>query len=337
MPSEHWPSTETRSWLYLRARWYDATTGRFNRLDPFFGNLTDPQSLHKYAYVHGDPIQGIDPTGEFFGIAAIGVGALLGNVALRGFSGGASLGALWWVGATIAGGGAGFLLYSQVITWIYGYRPIWQDSAIGGEYPQKGEYTFNSEWESNVYRELERIVDDTPYLTSSQRQNALDAADEISKRYVESVRLRAVAEFDLRSSDNVNFGIGGNWAGWPGNFVEGVTNPLQGAANSDVNCHAWTCYLKEDFGNAVNNEFNDSGWYFRTHRNTQKNGDVVLGLAAAHNYSSLTFDPDKDSTRSGFFLPSIILDPWPNARPDIYRFEDVNRVWPIHSGTSDTY
>ena len=32
---------------------------------PFFGNCQDPQSFHKYAYVHGDPIQGVDPTGEF--------------------------------------------------------------------------------------------------------------------------------------------------------------------------------------------------------------------------------------------------------------------------------
>ncbi len=51
---------------YLRARWYDLSTGTFNRLDPFFGNLRDPQSLHKYAYVHGDPVQGVDPTGLFF-------------------------------------------------------------------------------------------------------------------------------------------------------------------------------------------------------------------------------------------------------------------------------
>ncbi len=49
---------------YLRARFYDATTGRFNRLDPFFGNSSDPQSFHKYGYVHGDPIHGIDPTGK---------------------------------------------------------------------------------------------------------------------------------------------------------------------------------------------------------------------------------------------------------------------------------
>ncbi|MGL6195673.1 MAG: RHS repeat-associated core domain-containing protein [Thermoguttaceae bacterium] len=40
---------------YLRARYYDSATGRFNRLDPFFGNLSDPQSLHKYVYCNGNP------------------------------------------------------------------------------------------------------------------------------------------------------------------------------------------------------------------------------------------------------------------------------------------
>ena len=50
----------------LRARAYDPANGRFIGLDPFAGNMQDPQSLHKYAYVHGDPIQGIDPTGWAF-------------------------------------------------------------------------------------------------------------------------------------------------------------------------------------------------------------------------------------------------------------------------------
>lgn len=55
---------DARSGLeYLRARWYDPATGRFNRLDPFAGNLNDPLSLHKYLYTHGDPIGGIDPSG----------------------------------------------------------------------------------------------------------------------------------------------------------------------------------------------------------------------------------------------------------------------------------
>ena len=50
---------------YLRARYYNPATGRFNSLDSFFGNIDDPQSLHKYLYTHADPINGIDPTGRF--------------------------------------------------------------------------------------------------------------------------------------------------------------------------------------------------------------------------------------------------------------------------------
>ncbi len=61
---------------YLRARWYDADTGRLNRSDDFGGNMQAPQSLHKYLYVHGDPIQGVDPTGREFSLS--GLGARLG-------------------------------------------------------------------------------------------------------------------------------------------------------------------------------------------------------------------------------------------------------------------
>lgn len=51
---------------YFRARSYDPLSGRFPTLDPYFGDLLSPQSLHKHAFVHGDPVNGIDPTGEFF-------------------------------------------------------------------------------------------------------------------------------------------------------------------------------------------------------------------------------------------------------------------------------
>ena len=50
---------------YLRARWYNPQAGRFNRVDPFAGNKNDPQSLHKYAYTHNNPINAIDPSGLF--------------------------------------------------------------------------------------------------------------------------------------------------------------------------------------------------------------------------------------------------------------------------------
>ena len=67
---------------YLRARFYNATNGRFNRLDDFAGNSNDPQSLHKYAYVHGNPIGGVDPTGESL-FAGISLGNLI-SAGLRG-------------------------------------------------------------------------------------------------------------------------------------------------------------------------------------------------------------------------------------------------------------
>jgi RHS repeat-associated protein len=63
---------------YLWQRYYDPVTGRFNRLDPFFGNLDDPQSLHKYLYTHADPVNGIDPTGLFgmdLGLGGLRLGA----------------------------------------------------------------------------------------------------------------------------------------------------------------------------------------------------------------------------------------------------------------------
>ena len=51
----------------LRARCYDQTTGRFNQRDRFTGNNFDPQSFHKYAYVHGDPVNQLDPSGNSIG------------------------------------------------------------------------------------------------------------------------------------------------------------------------------------------------------------------------------------------------------------------------------
>jgi RHS repeat-associated protein len=61
---------------YLRQRYYDPATGRFNRLDPFFGNLNDPQSLHNYLYTHADPVNGADPSGEMVAIAMGSLGGM---------------------------------------------------------------------------------------------------------------------------------------------------------------------------------------------------------------------------------------------------------------------
>ena len=52
---------------YMRARQYDPSIGRFTTRDPVTGNFKDPMSLHPYLYCMNDPINHLDPTGEFFG------------------------------------------------------------------------------------------------------------------------------------------------------------------------------------------------------------------------------------------------------------------------------
>ena len=48
---------------YLRARYYDPTTGRFNRLDPYVGSVENPSSLNKYTYANNNPITLVDYSG----------------------------------------------------------------------------------------------------------------------------------------------------------------------------------------------------------------------------------------------------------------------------------
>lgn len=49
---------------YLRARYYDQGVGRFTQMDTFDGWDEEPLSLNKFNYVHSDPINGIDPSGN---------------------------------------------------------------------------------------------------------------------------------------------------------------------------------------------------------------------------------------------------------------------------------
>jgi RHS repeat-associated protein len=56
---------------YLRARYYNPSTGRFLSRDPEAGDPTDPQSLHKYLYAGGDPVNRIDPSGRADSIETI--------------------------------------------------------------------------------------------------------------------------------------------------------------------------------------------------------------------------------------------------------------------------
>jgi RHS repeat-associated protein len=49
---------------YLRARYYQPQLGRFWTMDSYEGNQSDPLSLHKYLYCHGDPANNWDPSGH---------------------------------------------------------------------------------------------------------------------------------------------------------------------------------------------------------------------------------------------------------------------------------
>jgi RHS repeat-associated protein len=48
---------------HLRARYYNADHGRFTSMDPFPGFMEEPLGLHKYLYVHADPVNFVDPLG----------------------------------------------------------------------------------------------------------------------------------------------------------------------------------------------------------------------------------------------------------------------------------
>jgi RHS repeat-associated protein len=63
---------------YLRARYYQPSSGRFLSMDPYMGNIYDPISLHKYLYAHNNPVNLHDPTGLF----AMTLGGLSATVSI---------------------------------------------------------------------------------------------------------------------------------------------------------------------------------------------------------------------------------------------------------------
>jgi len=67
---------------YLRARQYDPQLLRFTSRDPVFGGYEDPMSLHAYLYCWNNPINMVDPSGEFLADITISQGI---SAALRGY------------------------------------------------------------------------------------------------------------------------------------------------------------------------------------------------------------------------------------------------------------
>lgn len=57
---EYNPQTEL---VYLRARYYNPSDGRFGVEDTYGGNLSNPATLNRYAYVENNPVNKTDPSG----------------------------------------------------------------------------------------------------------------------------------------------------------------------------------------------------------------------------------------------------------------------------------
>jgi RHS repeat-associated protein len=136
---------------YHRARYYDQSVGLWNRLDPFSGNHSDPQSLHKYAYCHSDPVNGIDPSGEFL-LASLNV---MGNITTQ-------------LGTTVAGATSSVWRFSRRAVGV----PI---SIITGDAFGKNEKLIYAQTPNPIGRALVTINGIWKSFKSSQEMNSLVA------------------------------------------------------------------------------------------------------------------------------------------------------------------
>ncbi len=64
---------------YMQARYYDPNIGRFLSIDPVNVTPSTPGMFNRYAYVTNDPINKIDPDGEFAMLITGAVGAVVGG------------------------------------------------------------------------------------------------------------------------------------------------------------------------------------------------------------------------------------------------------------------
>ncbi len=75
---------------YAFARYYNSRLGRFMSPDPVAGDVGDPQSLNRYAYVENDPTNFTEPLGLF-------KYACLNDDGICGWTGGPPVGLFFWV------------------------------------------------------------------------------------------------------------------------------------------------------------------------------------------------------------------------------------------------
>ncbi len=71
--------TDSNGLVFLRARYYAPSMGRFLNMDPVRGIAAYPLTLNPYLYTLGNPVRYTDPSGEFV-VAAIVGGLIIGAI-----------------------------------------------------------------------------------------------------------------------------------------------------------------------------------------------------------------------------------------------------------------
>lgn len=110
------------------ARWMNANTGRFLTMDSYEGEQSQPLSLHKYLYAHGNSVNMVDPSGHF---VEGNVGGLISATSLQ-------FGLRGSQGSTIAVPGhiaaRGFMKWAWLAGGIgAGAQTLMQDTQLGME------------------------------------------------------------------------------------------------------------------------------------------------------------------------------------------------------------
>lgn len=301
---------------YLRARYYDAATGRFNRLDPFAGRFSDPQSLHKYLYTHADPVSGTDPSGKSWIVSLVVAFAVESKLRAMDMAR-AGVGYRFAIGMI---GGFAAAQFLQLLTHTFKPNPpVW---TLASDPPTKEDNVSLADWEENVYRVLASHVGQGGVHPVSgvyySRAQGLQGARDIARAYVETVHEIAIDRCGVRNGNNNGmFGTGG-WSNWVGNFSP------------------WGGYYCKNWARDVYGAFNElppadrGGWDMRPHFDVFTNGDV--SMLALHSFNSATFLEKCEGSPlnpNHIQTPDVILDPWLRARPDVYDPLTHSLIWPI--------
>ncbi|NLX55672.1 MAG: RHS repeat-associated core domain-containing protein [Planctomycetaceae bacterium] len=308
--------TDSTGLQYLRARYYDPASGTFNRLDPFAGNMQDPLSLHKYLYVHADPVQGIDPSGKFVGTAVGVLGGMAGLTIAR-----------MRHNAVVTSAGFSAMAFLKNVVGYGCFTYAGYLSASGGYFAAMG-ILFNPTSggptdASMIARHLKGVLQarfDHHEISDAELASGSMAAERIARAYVEVV--------------DANKGSHGAWIG----NTFGLGN----------RCTEWVMRLESD--RRLKAAVSGTQWGLRSHYNVPKwgwsedfvflphsdpetgNWELWLPIHPLHSFLTLTFKDTKDPVTGKYPFPDLVLDPWRTNSPEVYDPVKFHRTWPLNYG-----